>query len=155
MSRGPTLVSDVGEVRGEHPFERGVLGGTERPIIAPVPVQAVVQALRDGEELRLAVEHEPPVLDARSSPVRQQGLEHLGDAATVGRRVHVPDRAVPERRACSRRCLEHVVGPFRGQDPRQQLEGDRLDLDLFHSAILPHIATARFRPGRRSTCHDG
>ena len=31
------------------------------------------------------------------SPVRQQRLEHLGDAATVGRGVDVPDRAVPER----------------------------------------------------------
>ena len=61
----------------------------------------------------------------------------------------------PNAAACSHRCLEHVVGAFRGQDPREQLEGDRLDLDLFHLAILPHIATDRFRPGRRDTCRDG
>ena len=119
-----------------------MLGGTERTAVARVAVQAVVQALRDGEELRLAVEHEPPVLDARSPPVREQGLEHLGDAATVGRRVHVPDRAVPERRPCSRRCLEHALGAFGRQDAREQLERERLDLDLFHLAILPHCGAS-------------
>ena len=132
------LGEEVGEVRGEDTFVRGVLGGTERAAVPRIPVQAVVQALRDGEELRLAVEHEPAVLDARSSPVREQGLEHLGDAATVGRRVHMPDRAIPEGRTCPRRGLEHVLRAVWRQDPREQLEGDRLDLDLFHPAILPH-----------------
>ena len=138
MSRRPILVSEVGEVRGEDTFERGVLGGTERPAVPRIPVQAVVQALRDGEEVRLAIEHEPAVLDARSSPVREQGLEHLGDAATVGRRVHMPDRAIPEGRTCPRRGLEHVLRTVWRQDPREQLEGDRLDFDLFHPAILSH-----------------
>ena len=132
------LGEEVGEVRAEDTFERGVLGGTERPPVPRIPVQAVVQALRDGEEVRLAIEHEPAVLDARSSPVREQGLEHLGDAATVGRRVHMPDRAIPEGHTCPRRGLEHVLRAVWRQDRREQLEGDRLDLDLLHLAILSH-----------------
>ena len=120
------LGEEVGQVRGEDTFVRGVLGGTERATVPPIPVQAVVQALRDGEELPLAIEHQPAVLDARSSPVRQQGLEHLGDAATVGRRVHMPDRAIPEGRTCPNRRLEDVLHAVRSQDPPRAARGGPL-----------------------------
>ena len=143
---------EVREVRGQDAFERGVLGGTERPVIPRIAVQAVVQTLRDGEELRLTIEDEPPVLDAGAPPIGEQGLEHLGDTAAVRRRVHVPDRAVPERRGGRaprpRACGRRAPGP--GSPPAARGERPSLrPLPPGHPA--PSAATAdppaRPRPG--------
>ena len=109
-------------------------------------MQAVVQPLGDGEELRLAVQHQPPVLDLRAPAVRQQRLEHLGDAAAVGGGVDVPDRAVPEARPRSRRGLRQPSRPFRRQDARQQLERQCLDGDLLHPCIFTRIGPVSVPP---------
>ena len=132
----------LGDVGADDPFVAGTLVLAEWTAVARVAMQQVVQALRDGEELRLAVEHQPPVLDLRTTPVREQRLKHLGDATTVRRRVDMPDRAVPEGHPSSHRRLRQASGSFGRQDARQQLERQRLDLDFLHPDILPRVTGA-------------
>ena len=55
-----------------------------------------MDALRDREERRVAVDHGPAGVDPRSTRVGQQRSEHLGDAAPARGRVHVPDPAPRE-----------------------------------------------------------
>ena len=136
----------LGDVGADDPFVAGTLVLAEWTAVARVAMQQVVQALRDGEELRLAVEHEPPVLDLRPTPVREQRLEHLSDATTMRRRVDMPDRAVPEGHLSSHRRLRQASGPFGRQDARQQLERQRLDLDFLHPDILARLAEAPDKP---------
>jgi hypothetical protein len=59
-------------------------------------VQQVVQALGHPEELRVAVEHEPAVLDPGALAVGDQGLQHLRHATALRGRVDVPDHPVAE-----------------------------------------------------------
>ena len=129
----------LGHVGPDDPFVAGVLAGAEAPAVARIAVQQVVHTLRDGEELRFPVEDEPPVVDPRSSPVRQQCLQHLGHPAAMGCRVDMPDRAVPERRARSCRGLGRAPSVLRRQNARQQFERERLDFDLVHADILTCI----------------
>ena len=55
----------------------------EPATVAGHAVQAIVNPLRDAEELRVAVNHEPAGIDSCAAPVRDQGAEHLGDSPTV------------------------------------------------------------------------
>ena len=130
----------LGDVGADDPFVAGTLVLAEWTAVARDTMQQVVQAFRDGEELRLAVEHHPSILDLRPTPVRKQRLEHLSDAPTMGRRVDMPDRAIPEGHLSSHRRLRQASRPFRRQDARQQLERQRLDLDLLHPDILARLA---------------
>ena len=82
------------------------LRGAERPAVALRAVQVVVEPLREGEELRVARQHEPAGVDARAARVREQRAEHLGDAAAGRGRVDAPDRPVPER--VPRALLRHL-----------------------------------------------
>ena len=75
-------------------------------------VQVVVQPLRHLEELRVAVDHHPPSVDADPADQAEQHVQHLGDATPGRRRVHV-DHAAPaqsfDRLAC--RLDGEQVGP--------------------------------------------
>jgi len=55
-------------------------------------VQAVVQPLGDRVEGGVALDDQPARVDPGSSGVRQQGGQHLGDAAPGGGGVDVPYR---------------------------------------------------------------
>ena len=73
-----------------------VLGGTQRTTVSREPVQAIVNALGDQEELGIPGDHRPSGVDAHASAISEQGAQHLGDAAAVRGRVHVPDDAAVE-----------------------------------------------------------
>ena len=109
--RGRRSGAALGEVRGEHQLVAGPLGVAERTAVAGVAVQQVVQPLGDGEELGVAVEHEPPVLDVRPRAVGEQRLQHLGDAPAVRGGVDVPDRAIAERGPGPPTGLGELLGP--------------------------------------------
>ena len=116
---GADHVDHRGDVGIDDPLVAGSFACAEGTAIAGVTMQQVVHALGDREELRFAVEDQPPVLDLRPPAVGQQCLEHLGDAAPVGGGVDVPDRAAPEFRPGPRPALGQASGPFGRQDAGQ------------------------------------
>jgi hypothetical protein len=59
-------------------------------------VQAIVNALGGQEELGIPGDDRPSGVDAQASAISEQGPQHLGDAAAVCGRVHVPDDAAVE-----------------------------------------------------------
>ena len=84
-SRGPTrCASSVGS-SAAHALVDGALGLAQRPAVARRPVQAVVQALGEAEELGVAVDDHPAGVDAGAAHVADQRAQHLGDAAAVTR----------------------------------------------------------------------
>ncbi len=84
----------------------------ERPAVAVVSVQPVVQALGDAEELRGAVDHDPARVAAAAARVADQRAQHLGDAATMSRRVDVPEDPRGEQLTAPR---ERVLEGWRGR----------------------------------------
>ena len=69
----------------------GTLGIAQRPAVAAVAVQAVVQALGDVEELRVAADRHPAPVDADTAHVADQRAQHLGDPAAMRGGVDVPE----------------------------------------------------------------
>ena len=90
-------------VAGGHPVIDRLLLGTERAAVTGRPVNLVVQALGQGEEVRLAGDDGPPPVHAGALDVSEIDGEHLGHAAAEGRRVDVPDDPVPDPPADVRR----------------------------------------------------
>ena len=77
----------------------GALGLGQRAAVAVVSVEPVVQALRDAEELAVALDHYPACVTPTACRVADQRAQHLGDAAAVGGRVDVPERPRVEQLA--------------------------------------------------------
>ena len=133
---GADQVGHLGDVGLEDTFVARSFSVAQGAAVAGVAVQQVVHALGDRKERRFAVEDQPAVLDLGATPVGEQRLEHLGDAAAMGGGVDVPDRAVPERQPSSCRARGEAFGSLRRQDARQPLERERFDLDLLHPCSL-------------------
>jgi hypothetical protein len=95
-------------------------------------MQEVVNSFRDGEEFRLARQHQPPVADPSPQPVRQHALKHLGDTATVCRRVDMPDRPIAQYVPGGLGRCQKPLRPLWAEKSDEQLEGLRLDLDFLH-----------------------
>ena len=74
----------------------GALLRPERAAVTRAAVQAVVDALRDLEERRVALDHHPSRVDPGRHHVSEQGVQQLGHAAALGGGVHVPPRAALE-----------------------------------------------------------
>src|SRR5205823_10715472 len=55
-------------------------GITESAVVTGFAVQPVVYALGDGEELGVAVDHDPPAVHARALRIPHETMEHLGHA---------------------------------------------------------------------------
>jgi hypothetical protein len=84
----------------------GALGIAQRTAVARVAVQAVVQALGQREELRVARHHHPACVETGATHVTDQRAQHLGDAAASSR-VDVPERPLIQQLAAARdRALE-------------------------------------------------
>ena len=114
----------LGEVGRQDLLVVATLRAGQRSAVAPLPVQHVVQPLGDREELRIGVQHQPSVLDARAPPVGEQGLQHLRHPTTVGGGVDVPHGATPEpgtralgvsRQPCPPLCRQHGRQPVQWQ----------------------------------------
>lgn len=97
--------------------------------VAARAVEAVVQALGDLEERGVAAQHEPARVDARTARVGQQRAQHLGHAATDGRRVHAPHRAAGHQRARALGQGQQLVHAGLVEDRAEALEAERSDGD--------------------------
>jgi hypothetical protein len=145
----------VREVGAEHRLVVLTLLAPEGPAVPRFAVQRVVQPLRDGEERRVAVQHQPPVLDAGSVAIGQQGLQHLGDPTSVRGGVDMPHHPVAEGCPCPLGGSHQPRCPVGGKDGREPVQCEWLDEDLFHDAMVAcrpgtcHACRAMFSPGPR------
>ena len=75
-------------------FERLAVAGSCRLVqLAPVAglaVQQVVDALGDGKEVLVALDHHPAGIDAGASKVAEQEVQHLGDPTALLGGVDLP-----------------------------------------------------------------
>ena len=115
----------------------------ERPAVTGLAVQRVVDALGEREELGVAVEHQPAVVDAGAPPVREQRLQHLGHPAAVGGRVDVPDDAVVEERLCLAPRGWRAARPVGLEQAGEPVERDGVDRHLVHAGTLPRLALGK------------
>ena len=120
-----------------------LLVDAQRAAVTRHPVQHVVEALGDGEELGVSAEHEPAGRDPGATAVGEQGLEHLGHPAAAGGGVDVPDGAPGQQRPCAVCVAGQALGPDRAEEARQPVQRDRVDLDLPHAS---HAPTRRCAP---------
>jgi hypothetical protein len=107
-----------------------VLRFTERAAITESTVEAVVDALRDGEEIRVAVDDKPPRIDSDSTRVREECPQHLGDAPAGRRGVDVHHDSAREHVAGR---SSELVKPFRALRPderREPLRREGMDVDF-------------------------
>ncbi len=128
----------------------------ERQAVAGGSVQAVVDALRDLEERRVAVDHGPARVDAGAAGVADERPQQLRDAAAARGRVDVPDDARAEDLA---RLLDAgtELGQLRGGEHVGEVLGtDGGDVDVLkHRFSVPYPGSdlssqKSTRPSRRS-----
>ena len=93
---GPDLGADRRDVRRGRPFIDDTLGRAEVSAVSRGPVETVVDALRDGEELWFPCDDEPLGVDADTPHVAEEGGQHLGHTAPRCGRVDVHDLPVAE-----------------------------------------------------------
>ena len=93
MSRGCDELRELARVRGQRPLVDLALGVAERTAVAVEAMQAVMDPLRDLEELRLPGDHRPARVDAGAAAVAEQRPQHLDDAAALRGRVDIPDHS--------------------------------------------------------------
>ena len=107
-------------------------------------VEAVVQSLRDAEELGVALHDDPAHVQPRAADVADQRAQHLGHATAEGGRVDGPQRAVAEQLAAARdRALE--AGEALGREHAgEALRGQGADRDVKegHGTALSRPVTA-------------
>jgi hypothetical protein len=109
-----------------HAVEARMLRDPELAAVARPAVEAVVDTLRDREELGVALDHEPDGLEAGTERVADERAEHLGDPAAVRRRVDVHDAAAVEQAAERRSGLEQLLDPLGPEDRAEASDVDRL-----------------------------
>ena len=114
----------------------------QRRAVARGPVQRVMEALGEAEEVGVPLDHGPARVDALAPRVGQQRAQHLGHAAALGGRVHVPDGAPVEQLAAAGQRGAGAPEGVRLDDPAEAVEGVRAKLDL-----------AERRHSRRSVAH--
>ena len=85
--------------------------------VAGVAVEAVVDALGDGEELGCLAQHDPAGVDAGAAHVGEQRPQHLRHAAAAEGGADVPDRPPLERSPGPRRSLFDLVELLAQQGP--------------------------------------
>ena len=133
-------------VGAEHLAVVLLFSGAERAVVTGGPVQPVVEALRDGEERRVAVDDHPARVDPETRPVADEEAQHLGDATAVRSGIDVPERG-------GSRCLHGSVGhgfqpgePAGTDEAAQRGNRTRHDLDvegLDHGHSLAYAGPCR------------
>jgi hypothetical protein len=99
-------------------------------LLAVDPVQPIVEALGDPEELGVAAHHAPADIDPGAAGVGEERVQQLGDTASGRGRVDVPDG--PPLQQCPRppdRLLDDVVA-F-AEHHAEPLRGHRRDRNRF------------------------
>ncbi len=79
----PDLPEQLGGAGLEGRFVDGSLGVRNLKGAVCTSMQHGVEALGEPEELGLAADHNPPRVDARAQRIRDEGVQHLRDAATL------------------------------------------------------------------------
>ncbi len=127
-------------------LEVAALGGTELAAVSGGAVEAVVNPLRDREEVGISFDHEPARVDAGAARVREQCLEHLGNAAARPGGVDVQDGAPGESLSRDLGRLLELRHPLDADQRLQPRRVDRLDVDLVEPRALLAAHAARHRP---------
>src|SRR4051794_10470541 len=110
----------------------------------------VVDALGDLEVAGVALDDQPPRVDADAAGIREERLQELGDAASARRGVHVDNPPAVEPGAGVRGRLREAFGAV-GSDERGQLFGrPRTDLDLEQRVAHRGLECS----GSASMCHE-
>ena len=117
------------------------------------PCSMLCSRLVIAKNSRIAVQHQPSVLDPRPLAVGEQGLQHLGHPTTVSGGVHVPHHPVPEGRPGPLGRGNESLRPIGREDHGELLEIDGPDVDLLHEshgAVFARAAPPRATPAGRS-----
>ena len=139
MSSRCTCSSSCSTFEAERGLVRRALRLPQRPAVAGVAVQAVVQPLRHVEELIVALDDHPSGIDAGAADVADQRAQHLRHAAAARGRVDRPERARAEQLPPARdRALElrQPVGRQHLSEALGRKAGDLLDVK-WHVASVP------------------
>ena len=123
---------DVLEVAAVHGLERRPVLIAEAFSIPGLTVQQVVQPLGHREELRLAVQDQPPAVDAGRSDVPEEDWQHFRDPATDSGGVDVPHAVAAQRVAGCLSVMRELVETVEADDIHQPLRGDVRYLDGLH-----------------------
>jgi hypothetical protein len=104
----------------------------ERAAVTGGAVEAVVDALGDGEELGRTLDHHPADVDTGAARVSDQRLEQLRDTATPSSRVHVPNDPSGQHLASPHDALLESIEARRTQNRLESRGAHRRDLDFEH-----------------------
>ena len=129
IGRAHALHEQVG-VLGGHALVDLTLRDAQRPAIAGIAVQAIVQALGDPEELVVATDRHPARVHARTARVPDQRAQHLRHAAAAGSGVHVPERPPLQQLAPTGDRVLEVRKPLDRQDVAEVVRIKQRDGDV-------------------------
>src|SRR5215216_2540523 len=96
------------------------------PVVAGLAVQQVVDALGDGKEVLVALDHHPAGIDPRASQVAEQEVQHLGDPTALLGRVDLPQPSAGKPIGRLRQPVQEaaaVVGVKHGLEPSRVKAG--------------------------------
>jgi hypothetical protein len=99
-------------------------------------VQQVVEALGHLEEFLVALQHHPPGVDAGAGQVAEQEVQHLGDAAALFGRVHVPQAPASEPICRLAQPVHEATGRLRLEHAPEAARVKLWDLDFLHVCRL-------------------
>jgi hypothetical protein len=125
-TRGPQQAWQIA-LRGR--FVMVSLSRCERTAVTGGAIEVVVDPLRDREERRIAVDHEPSRVDPDSTGVREQRLQQLGDSAARSSRVHVKHAPTVETFARARGGAQEPFGPVGSDDLRKPIQRRATNVD--------------------------
>jgi hypothetical protein len=111
-------------------LEQRVLVGAERPAVALGAVQAVVDALGQREERRVALDRHPAGVDVRGAHVADQRAQHLRNAPAPRGGVDRPQHAPAQHLLAARDRLFEIGAAVRRQDGAVALQVQGGDVDL-------------------------
>ncbi len=86
-------------------------------------MQAIMNALGDGEERGIALDDQPAGVDTGPACITQQRLQHFGYTAPGGSGVHMPYNAVREHGPDPPDCQTHGLGTALTDDRVEALDG--------------------------------
>ena len=136
----------------------GALGVAERPAVAGEAVQAVVQALGDVEELRVARDRHPARVEAGAAHVADQRPQHLRHAAAVRGGVDVPEGPPFQQLAPARDRMLEIRQALGREDVAEALGVERRYRDVVQGHGASLLARRRRwrvdRSGRRRVAGD-
>ena len=87
---------EAGNIRLGDPLEVIGLIRAEAANVSGHTVEAVVDALRDREELSISGHHQPADVYARVLDIADEHVEHLGHPTSGGGRTNIPDSSAVE-----------------------------------------------------------